>query len=93
MVRRNSASPTEALATINKGRRKRKEREVTKSTVHRYVNGQTHRLGAKELRGRHRVLSKRDVRSLETARRRLIKKADNDYRVTYKDIVRLVVVS
>ena len=45
MVRRDQASPTEALTTINKGRRKRKEREVTKSTAHRYVNGKTHRLG------------------------------------------------
>ena len=43
--------------------------------------------GRKEKRGRSRSLSRGDVRKLMQTRRRLIKAADNEYRVTYEDII------
>ena len=37
--------------------------------------------------GRKRALSKADIRKLDSARRRLIKGAKNQKRVTYKDVI------
>ena len=87
LIRQGKSTPTEALDQINAVRRRRKEREVGKSSVHRYVKGLTHKLGAVEQRGRKRSLSSTDVRSLDQARRRLIKKTENNARVTYADVV------
>ena len=78
---------TQALAKINESRRKNGSRLVEKSCVHRFVRGDTHQLGAGDTRGRKNALSKRDIRKLDTTRRRLIKKAKNQYRVTYQDVL------
>ncbi len=63
-------------------------RRSARSTVYLYLKGLSHKRGATEKRGRKRALSKRDVRTLDAARRRLIKRADNEVRVTYADIVK-----
>ena len=42
-VRTERKKPTEAIAAINKGRSKKGFELVDKSTVYRYVNGETHR--------------------------------------------------
>ena len=88
MLRRDKASPTDASRRVNAGRRKRGVREIGKSAVFRYAAGKTFKLGAKETRGRKRALSKQDIRRLDQARRRLIKNADDDLRVTYAAIVK-----
>ena len=87
LILQDKSTPTEALDHINAARRRRKEPEVGKGSVHRYVKGLTHKLGAVEKRGRKRSLSPRDVRALDQARRRLIKKANNNVRVTHADVV------
>ena len=82
IVRTKKMSATEALRQINAARKRSKAQEVEKSTVYRYVRGLTHKPHVPEKRGRKRSLSKKDVRSLDQARRRLIKRAENEERVT-----------
>ena len=65
---------TEALVKINECRRKNGVRELEKSCVHRFVRGDTHQLGASETRVRKNAVTKRDIRKLDTTRRRLIKR-------------------
>ena len=86
-MRNEKGSATDALRRVNEQRRAANIRRVNKSTVHRYAAGITHKRGAVEKRGRKRALSKQDVRKLDQARRRLIKKEDNQHRVTYEAIV------
>ena len=88
IVRTKKMPATEALRQINAARKRSKVREVEKSTVYRYVRGLTHKPRAPEKRGRKRSLSMKDVRSLDQARRRLIKRARNEERVTYEDVVK-----
>ena len=75
------------LEAVNKSRRRRGEDELTWSPVYRFITGRTHKHASSEKRGRKKILGKSDIRLLMAARRRLIKKADSEYRVTYEDIV------
>ena len=88
IVRSKKQTPTDALNKINEKRRKANIRPVEKSCVHRYANGLTHDPTTQETRGRKRSLAKKDINSLDQARRRLIKKANNDHQVTYADVVK-----
>ena len=56
------------------------------STVRRALRGVTHRRGMVETRGRKRTLSPANIRALNTARKRLIAKADGQYDVHWSDI-------
>ena len=87
VLRTEKGTPTDALRRVNSNRQKMGVREVGKDAVHRYVRGATHPRGAVEKRGRKRGLSQDDVRKLDQARRRLIKRARNETRVTYADII------
>ena len=87
MIRREKASATEAWRRINRDRVRLGVPEVGKSAVHRYARGVTHKLGAEENRGRKHALNEANIKALEQARLRLIKKADNEYRVTWANIV------
>ena len=80
---RSKVSPTAALRTVTVARKNRGNQEALKQTVYRYINGQTHRRGRAEKRGRKRALTKADVRKITQTRRRLIKEATGEYRVTY----------
>ena len=88
IMRVEKGSATDASRQINELRRTAKVKCVHKNTVHRYAGGLTHQRGALEKRGRKRVLSKLDVRRLDQARRRLIKRSANTYRVTYDAIIK-----
>ena len=87
LVRGQRKSPTEAWRVVNAGRCRHGAQPVEKSTVHRYCRGETHRRDAKETRGRKPILSKRDISKLQQARRRLIRVANGNCRVTYQDII------
>ena len=80
IVRTKQMSAIEALRQISTARKRNTVREVEKSSVDRYVRGLTHKPHVPEKRGRKRSLSKKDVRSLDQARRRLIKRAENEER-------------
>jgi hypothetical protein len=88
IVRAKQDKPMEAVQKINAERRKRKVEEVHKSTVYRYIDGATHARGRTEKRGRKQALTKADTQKLQQSRRRLLKKADGEYRVTYADIIK-----
>jgi hypothetical protein len=78
---------TEALAAVNRKRIRCGQDEVTRTPVYRYVSGMTHKRSAMEKRGRKKVLSKKDMKKLDKVRRRLIKDADGDERITYVDVI------
>ena len=86
MVRRDKAGLLDALRKINAGRAKDGVPMLGKHAVYRFISGATHGRGKSETRGRKRSLSKRDVTTLEKARKRLLKAADSTRRVTYDDI-------
>ena len=88
IVRTDKKTPTEALRRVNAKREKKGIREVEKSTVHRFCRGLTHKVGAKETRGRSAGLSAKDKQRLDRARRKLIQKANNQYRVTHAMVMK-----
>ena len=87
VARKKKGSVREALAAVNGERRKRGEEPLTRSPVYRYVTGRTHTRDSEEKRGRAKTLTKRDVKKLLAARRRLIKKENSQHRVTYEDVI------
>ena len=74
-ILKNRGTPTDAWRAVNKSRAQKGIRELGKDAVHRFCNGDTHARGRSETRGRKRSLSTADVRALEQARKRLLKKA------------------
>ena len=87
LVRMERKTPTEALSRVNAQREKKGVQAITKSAVHRFCRGLTHKAGAKETRGRKAILSSKDIRTLDKTRRSLIQKANNDYPVTYEKVI------
>ena len=86
-LRREEGKQVDALKAVNAKRKKAGVPPANKGTISRYVRGRSHSRSKVERRGAKRKLSKRDVRTLDQTRRRLIKEADNEYRVTYDDII------
>ena len=83
---RKRAAPMDILAKVNAKRQRLEVEPASKQTIYRYVNGDTHRRGRPETRGRKKVLAKRDVRTIDQTRRRLIQKADSQERVTWAQV-------
>ena len=83
---RGGKSVTEATAQINKQRTRKGIEPVASCTVYRFTRGATHKRGAPERRGRHVVLSRKDISDLDKARKRLLKRADGQHTVTYQSI-------
>ena len=54
------------------------------TSVRRALKGQTFRRSRKESRGRHRILSQTNLRAVDRARKKLIKKADGEYEVHWE---------
>ena len=79
-----------ARARINRLRTARGTPPISLCTVRRFFRGATHRRGRKERRGRPSLLGRKDVKSLEKARLRLLKEAGkvgkNKHRVTHEDV-------
>ena len=88
LLRQEKASVMDALRNVNATRRQNGIDELNKTSLYRYVKGETHSWSATEERGRKRSLRQREVVKLDQARKRLLKAADGAYRVTYEDIQR-----
>ena len=86
MLRQEKASVKDAWKRICADRVAKKIQPVHISNVYRFANGLTHKRASVETRGRKRALSGSDIRKLDQARRKLLKRADSEYRVTYEDI-------
>ena len=83
---RSSFNATDARAHINKKRESKGIPCVSLSTISRFFNGHTHSRGKSEHRGRPLSLSKADVKALDKARKRLLKRARGTRPVTHQDI-------
>ena len=73
---------------MNAKRQKEDVQEAHTSTVHRFCRSLTHKSGVTETRGRKSVLSRRDILRLDQSRRWLIRRADNDFRVTFAEVIK-----
>ena len=78
----------DAVRAIGRARERRGEAPVHKTAVYRYPKGSIHRRAKKERRGRPRLLKTANVKRLDSARRRLISEADNEWQVTHADVAR-----
>ena len=91
VMRWEKGSAADALREVNARRAplpvKERVAPLSKSSVHRYANGQTHSLWKPEGRGAKRQISKLDILRLSQARRRLIQQAGGHHRVTYQKII------
>ena len=87
-VRREGKSPVVALEAVNKERNKKGIEAANKSTVYRYINGETHRRSRGEKRGRSKSLSKAEEWMLCKTRKRLVQAADGQRRVTHAEVHR-----
>ena len=87
VIKKQRLTPNDAFIALAESRRKHCDAPPAKTTLYRYLKGETHKRNRKESRGRPKSLRRSDVRKLMNARRRLIKAADNEYRVTYKDTI------
>ena len=86
MLRQEKASIKEVWLRISADRTKKGIQPLHISNVYRFAKGLTHKRSSEETRGRKRSLSSSDVRTLDKSRRKLLKEADSEHRVTYTDI-------
>lgn len=82
-VIRKRGSPTDALNRVNDRRRTNDVKDIGRNAAYRYLNGTHHVRGEPEHRGKKKILTKSHVRRLDLARRRWIRRANNQKRVTY----------
>ena len=87
-VRCKGKPAMQALEAINKERMKNGIDLANKSTVYRYINGETHRRGRAEKRGRPKSMCKGDETMLYKTRKKLIQKANGQHRVTHADVLK-----
>ena len=78
----------DAIDAINAKRKKNHVPQIAPSAVYSYIRGETHQPNRKDKRGAKKILKPRHVKKLLKTRRKLIKKANNRYRVTHDDIIR-----
>ena len=78
---------TVAKDEVNKRRMAKGIDEISYSAVCRFLKGETHLQGKEEARGRSEVLTNADKHVLDVTRKKLIRKANNQYQVTYEHIV------
>ena len=87
VLRVQKGSTEDAFKAVSKRRLQNGEEAPSKCSVYRYVAGDTFRRGQEETRGRQNLLTRADVLALQRARKRLVKAANSEYRVTYADII------
>ena len=88
ITRAQRKSGADAWRAVNKLRENKGIGSVSVTAVHNYVNGITHTRGRPERRGRGQSkLAPSHVKKLMAVRRRMIKKANNEKRVTYADVI------
>ena len=88
LVMRQKKTGAHAWRALNAKRLKAGVDEVSIKPIHSYINGLTHRRGAKDRRGAgQNLITKGQLRKLLNTRRRMIREADGEHRVTYADVV------
>ena len=69
-------------------RRRRNEGEPCLTAIRRALHGITHKRSRVETRGRPKVLSSRNLKTVDATRKRLIAKADNTREIHWSDLLR-----
>ena len=87
LSQQKSYSITEVLHALNETRMKKGEEPLSRSPLYRFLTGRTHKRAASENRGRPKSLTRAHIQKLLKTRRRLIREANSEYRVTYEDII------
>ena len=87
VVRGKKQPASHVLAEINIARARRGVGPTSAATVSRYCQGKTHRRGVAEVRGRPPALTRAHIRCANLARKRLLKQADGERRVTWAMVV------
>lgn len=87
LSQQKSYSITEVLTALNETRVKNGQEPLTRSPLYRFLTGRTHKRSASENRGRPKTLTRAHIQKLLKTRRRLIRKANSEHRVTYEDII------
>ncbi len=80
-------TPAEKLCKINKARRKAGIPVIQLQAVHRALKGTTHRRGLKETRGRKKILSVANLKTIDKVRKKIIKRVDGDRAVTWSELI------
>lgn len=78
--------PQKILAMLQRARLKKGEAGPSESAVYRLLKGNTYQPDAEETRGRPSKIPTAMVKVAAAARRKLIKKAGNEYLVTWQDV-------
>jgi hypothetical protein len=83
---KKGVEPQRILAMLQRARRKKGETGPSQSAVYRLLEGSTYQPESAETRGRPSKLPKTMVKVASAERRKLIKKAANEYLVTWEDV-------
>ena len=76
----------QAIERLAKKREKRGDEPLEKTSIYRFLRGETHLRAGRETRGRKKGVNAKDIRVLQQTRRRLIKEANNEKSVTWQDV-------
>lgn len=79
-------SRADILGKLEQARRRVQKTGPSKSAVNRYISGETYKVGKTETRGQPSTCPRRLLRTAFAVRKRLIKKADNEWYVSWKDV-------
>ena len=85
-LQKGGETPQQILAKLQAARAKKGRSGPSSSGVYRFLSGETYKRGVAEKRGRRSRLPPRLVQTANAERRKLIKKANNDYLVVWADI-------
>jgi hypothetical protein len=75
------------LAKVNEDRKKRRLPHATIKSIYRVLRGEAYQRGRAEKRGRPKALNTKKKEKLEKSRKKLLKKAKNENRVTYDHVI------
>ncbi len=87
LVRNKKKSGAHAVRALNAARARRGVELVEQKAVYSYIRGQTHVRGRVEKRGAKTIVEQKHIRKLMQTRRRLVKAADGEVRVTWSDVI------
>ena len=78
----------QAFAALKKRRSREGTPMVNITVVRRFLRGRTHKRGRQETSGRKRALLRRNVLTMDAARRKCVKETQGTYQVKWADIIR-----
>lgn len=84
---KKAMTPTQIRADLARTRGKHGQAPPDLTSVRRALNGKSHRRGRKETRGRNKKLSAANLKALDSTRKKLIAKAENEHEVHWQHVI------